>query len=276
MFTLNCKGKLLIIEKPIVMGIINATPDSFYAGSRHATAEDAVRTAAAMLEQGATILDLGGQSTRPGSEQLGTAAEAARMLPVIKAVHSAFPEALLSVDTYHSEVAKAAVDNGASIINDISGGLFDPAMPAVAASLKVPYVCMHLKGDANTMHSAPHYENVALEVLDHLIARLAILKDAGLKDIIVDPGFGFSKTSAHNFQLMKRLEIFSMLQKPLLVGISRKSTVYKTLGVAPEASLNGTTVLHTAALLKGATILRVHDVKEAMEAITLTELIRGA
>lgn len=276
MFTLNCKGKLLVIDRPIVMGIINATPDSFYAGSRHATADDAVRTAATMLEQGAAILDLGGQSTRPGSEKLDPAAEAARMLPVIKAVHNAFPEAILSVDTYHSEVARAAVDSGASLVNDISGGLFDPTMPAVVADLGVPYVCMHLKGNAGTMHSAPHYDNVALEVLDHLIARLSVLKEAGVTDIIVDPGFGFSKTSSHNFQLIKQLEIFSMLPKPLLVGLSRKSTVYKTLGVTPEASLNGTTVLHTAALLKGANILRVHDVKEAMEAITLTEMIKNA
>lgn len=276
MFTLNCKGKLLIIDTPIVMGIINATPDSFYAGSRHATVDDAVRTAATMLEQGAAILDLGGQSTRPGSAQLDPSAEAARMIPVIKGVHGAFPGAVLSVDTYHSEVAKAAVDNGASIINDISGGLFDPAMPTVAAELRVPYVCMHLRGDAGTMHAAPHYENVALEVLDDLIARLAVLAEAGLKDIIIDPGFGFSKTSHHNFQLIRQLEIFNMLQKPLLVGISRKSTVYKSLGITPEASLNGTTVLHTAALLTGATILRVHDVKEAVEAITLTEMIKGA
>jgi dihydropteroate synthase len=195
---------------------------------------------------------------------------------VIKAVHGAFPEAVLSVDTYHSEVAKAAVDSGASLINDISGGLFDPAMSALAARLGVPYVCMHLKGNADTMHSVPHYEHVALEVLDYLIARLAVLKEAGLTDIIIDPGFGFSKTSAHNFQLIRELGIFGMLQKPLLVGISRKSTVYKTLGITPEESLNGSTVLHTAALLKGAAILRVHDVKEAMEAITLTEKIKGA
>jgi dihydropteroate synthase len=273
MFTLNCNGRLLVIEQPIVMGIINATPDSFYSASRQATVDAALAKAEQLLSEGAVILDIGGQSTRPGSQQIDVAEERTRVLPLLEAISKRFPQAFISVDTYHSELASAAVAHGASIINDISGGLFDAAMLDTVASLQVPYICMHLKGTPGTMHEIPKYENLVQEVLDHFIQRIEACRQAGIVDIIIDPGFGFSKTATHNFELIKNLELFAMLKKPLLLGISRKSTIYKTLEIPVEESLNGTTVLHTAGLLKGANILRVHDVKEAMQAIKLCSLI---
>ncbi len=273
MFTLNCKGRLLVIDEPIVMGIINATPDSFYSGSREFSVDGALQKAEAMIAQGATILDIGGQSTRPGSVTINADEELTRILPIIAAIHSRFPDSFLSVDTYYSKVAKAAVEQGASLVNDISGGSFDTAMLTTVAGLRVPYVCMHVKGTVDTMHHAPAYGDIIKEVLDYFIQKLAACTHAGITDIIIDPGFGFSKNSAHNFELLKHLQIFSILNKPLLLGISRKSTIYKTLGIPVEESLNGTTVLHTAGLLKGASILRVHDVKEAVEAVRLTSYL---
>ncbi len=270
MFTLNCKGRLLTIDKPIVMGIINVTPDSFYSGARQPTIDAALQKAEQMLREGAVILDIGGQSTRPGSEQLGADEEIKRILPVIAAIDQHFPQCFISADTYYAQVAEAAVAGGASIINDISGGSFDQNMLTTIASLKVPYVCMHIRGTADTMHEIPRYANITREVLDFFIERIASCRAAGITDIIVDPGFGFSKTMAHNFQLLKNLAAFKILQKPLLLGISRKSTIYKTLGITATEALNGTTVLNTAGLLNGASILRVHDVKEAVEAIALT------
>jgi dihydropteroate synthase len=269
MFTLNCKGRLLKIDTPIVMGIINATPDSFYSGSRQRSVTDALQTAERMLRDGATILDIGGQSTRPGNAILTPEEESGRVLPVIEAISRAFPESFLSVDTYQSVVARSAVEHGAVIVNDVSGASFDAAMLSTVANLRVPYVCTHVKGTADTMHTDPEYTDVTREVLDYFIERTDTCTKAGINDIIIDPGFGFSKNSVHNFQLLQRLEVFSILKKPLLLGVSRKSTIYKTLGITAEEALNGTTVLHTAGLLKGASILRVHDVKEAIEAITL-------
>jgi dihydropteroate synthase len=255
------------------MGIINATPDSFYSGSRGFSVDGALQKAEAMIAQGATILDIGGQSTRPGSVTINADEELTRVLPIITAIHSRFPDSFLSVDTYYSKVAKAAVEQGASLVNDISGGSFDTAMLTIVAGLRVPYVCMHVKGTVNTMHRAPAYEDIIKEVLDYFIQKLAACTHAGITDIIIDPGFGFSKNSAHNFELLKHLQIFSTLKKPLLLGVSRKSTIYKTLAIPVEESLNGTTVLHTAGLLKGASILRVHDVKEAVEAVRLTSYL---
>jgi dihydropteroate synthase len=274
MFTLNCRGKLLVIDDPIVMGIINTTPDSFYGGSRQSTIDGAVQKAGQMLAEGATILDIGGQSTRPGAALLDAEEELGRVIPVIEAIHTQFPAAVLSIDTYRSRVAEKAVDAGASIINDISAGNFDENMLDTAAALTTPYVCMHIKGRAQDMHESPQYENLVKEVLDYFIQRVEICRQKGIEDIIIDPGFGFSKNSTHNFTLLKHLEIFSMLGKPVLLGISRKSTIYKTLGITVEEALNGTTVLHTAGLLKGASILRVHDVKEAVEAIKLTDYLK--
>ncbi len=269
MFTLNCSGRLLIFQQPIVMGIINATRDSFYSASRKPGTDEALRKAEQMINEGATILDIGGQSTRPGSELITAPEELERVLPVIEAINKAFPETILSADTYHSTVAEACIQTGASIINDISGGLFDDAMLATVAKLKAVFICMHIKGTPDTMHQKTIYENVTKEVLDHLIVRTEACRTAGINDVIIDPGFGFSKTIDHNFELLRNLAVFKMLQKPILLGISRKSTIFKTLGVTADEALNGTTVLHTLGLLNGANILRVHDVKEAAEAIKL-------
>lgn len=269
MLTLNCKGRLLSLDTPVVMGIINTTPDSFYAGSRHTALDEIVQTAGRMLEDGATILDLGGQSTRPGSEQIGASAEIDRVVPAIEAVYKAFPETFISVDTYHAAVAEASVVAGACIVNDISGGNLDPEMLTTVGKLQVPYVCMHMQGNPATMQDNPQYNNVVTEVLDFFIQQVEKCHQAGIQDIIIDPGFGFGKTIAHNFQLLKNLRALELLNCPILVGISRKSTIYKTLGVTADQALNGTTVLNTIGLMQGAQILRVHDVREAKEAIEL-------
>ena len=271
MFTINCKGRLLTIEEPIVMGIINVTEDSFYSGSRKPTVDKALQQAEQMIKEGATILDIGGQSTRPGSEQIGAEKEAEKVLPVIEAIHKKFPASFISIDTYHAEVAKYAVDAGACIVNDISGGNFDATMHAIVAGLHVPYICMHIKGTPANMQHDPVYENVTKEVLDYFIKKIEACKQTGIHDVIIDPGFGFGKTITHNFELLRNLSVFKMLEKPILLGISRKSTIYKTLGVNADEALNGSTVLHTIGLLNGAAILRVHDVKEAMEVVKLVE-----
>ena len=269
MYTLNCKGKLLIIDQPVVMGIINITPDSFYSGSRRQATADIVTVAGTMLREGAAMIDLGGQSTRPGSSLVSESEEKSRVIPAIEAIYRQFPHCVISVDTFYATVAEAAVKAGASIVNDISAGLFDTNMLSMVASLDVPYVCMHNKGIGDGMHKDPHYEDIVKEVLDFFIERIAACQNAGIKDVVIDPGFGFAKTIAHNFQLLQRLPVFKMLEKPLLLGVSRKSTIYKTLGITADEALNGSTVLHTIGLLNGAAILRAHDVKEAMEAIKL-------
>ena len=269
MFTLNCKGRLLVIDKPIVMGIINATPDSFYGDSRQQNNDAVLKKAEQMLKEGATILDIGGQSTRPGSENLTADEELKRVIAPIEAIKANFPEAFISIDTYYSLVAKETVAAGASIVNDISAGSMDSEMISTVASLNVPYVLMHMQGTPQTMQHEPVYENVTREILDFFIKKADEFKKAGIKDIIIDPGFGFGKTIQHNFELLRNLSVFKMLNCPILLGISRKSFIYKTLNVSVEDSLNGTTALHSAGLLNGATILRVHDVKEAIETIKL-------
>lgn len=274
MFTLNCKGRLLVVEKPIVMGIINATPDSFFAGSRNEGTEAILRKADQMLKEGAIILDIGGQSTRPGSGKLSAEAELKRVIEPIHALHKNFPGAFISIDTYYSSVASEAVDAGASIVNDISAGSMDEHMIETVAALKVPYVLMHMQGTPQTMQQDPQYKDVTKEVLDFFIRKKNELHKAGITDIIIDPGFGFGKTIAHNFELLRNLSVFKMLDSPLLFGISRKSTIYKTLGLTAAESLNGTTVLNTIGLMNGASILRVHDVKEAIEAIKLFDAYR--
>ena len=269
MFTLNCKGRLVTVEDPAVMGIINITPDSFYAGSRAMQASDVVSKAGLMLEAGALMLDIGGQSSRPGSSFLTADEEWARVREPLLAIHHAFPTAIISIDTFYAAVAQKAVAAGACIVNDISGGLLDPAMLTTVAALTVPYVCMHMKGTPQTMQQHAHYENVTLEVLDYFISRVDACKSAGIKDVILDPGFGFAKTTQHNFRLLRDLQVLTIPGKPLLVGLSRKASIYKTLGTTAADALNGTTVLNTLALQQGATILRVHDVKEAVEAVQL-------
>ena len=269
MFTLNCKGKLLTIEQPLVMGIINATPDSFYKGDLPAGLEEIVVQVGKMTSEGALIIDIGGQSTRPGSERISASEEIQRVIPVIDSILTTYPQTIISIDTYHSEVALAAIKAGASIVNDISAGSLDPEMIHCVSSLKVPYICMHMKGSPEHMQNNPTYDDLIKEVLDFFIDKIEQCKKAGIKDIIIDPGFGFGKTIQQNFILLKQLSVFKMLDKPILAGLSRKSMVYKTLNVDVTAALNGSTVLHTIALQQGASILRVHDVKEAMQAVTL-------
>lgn len=269
MFTLNCKGRLLLIDQPIVMGIINATPDSFFGGSRFNSVDEIVAKAANMLNDGADIIDIGGQSTRPGSEMKSADEEIERVVPAIKAIANRSPHAFISIDTFYSKVAIAAVEAGATIVNDISAGSIDNKMIQTIAELKVPYVLMHMKGTPQTMQQNAVYENVTREVLDFFIAKTNELKNAGIVDLIIDPGFGFAKTIDQNFELLKNLSVFKMLDKAIMVGLSRKSTVYKTLGVSADDALNGTTVLNTIGLMNGASILRVHDVKEAKDAVKL-------
>lgn len=269
MFTLNCKGKLLVAESPLVMGIINITPDSFYEGHLGKTIENILQMAGAMLADGADILDIGGQSTRPGSQRITAGEELKRVVPAIEAINKNYPNAIISVDTYHSKVACEAVAAGAAIVNDISAGAMDEKMLAAVAGLKVPYIAMHMQGTPETMQQSPQYDDAIKEVLDFFIQKIDKCKKAGINDIIIDPGFGFGKTTAHNFQLLKNLRVFEMLGKPILVGLSRKATIYKTLGITAAEALNGTTCLNTTALLNGASILRVHDVKEAKQAVQL-------
>ncbi|MFT3823506.1 MAG: dihydropteroate synthase [Chitinophagaceae bacterium] len=269
MFTLNCKGKLLVIDKPLVMGIINTTPDSFHAASRVSGNDAVLERADQMLTEGASILDIGGQSTRPGSERVSYEEESRRVTSAIEAIHSRFPEAVISVDTYHAKVAAEAVAAGASIVNDIGAGNMDADMLPTVAALQVPYICMHMLGTPLSMQQQPVYENIAREVLDFFIHKIAECTRLGINDVIVDPGFGFGKNSQHNLSLLKQMGVLKMLEKPLLVGFSRKTTIYKTLGITAAEALNGTTVINTISLMNGAHILRVHDVKEAMEAVKL-------
>lgn len=273
MYTLNCKGRLLVLDKPVVMGILNITPDSFYSGSRTETNDAILVKAEQMLNEGAAILDIGGQSTRPGSKRLTAEDELQRVLPAIEILKKHSPNCFLSVDTYHAKVAKEAVQAGADIVNDISGGEMDTEMIATVAALKVPFIAMHMQGTPGTMQENPTYKHVTGEVLDHFIKKTEQCTAAGITDVIIDPGFGFGKTIAHNFQLLRELEVFQILKYPLLAGLSRKSTICKTLGTTAEEALNGTTVLNTIAVQKGAAILRVHDVKEAHEVITLVQSV---
>jgi dihydropteroate synthase len=275
MFTLNCKGKLLCFREPVVMGILNLTPDSFYAESRQQSIDAVLKRAEKMVNEGAAILDLGGQSTRPGSERISAEAEAARVVPVIESVHYNFPDLLISVDTYFSTVASQAVKAGAVIVNDISGGTFDEQMIPAVAKMKVPFVCTHVVGNPQSMHNVPAYKDVTADVLDFFSRQVRVCREAGIKDIIIDPGIGFSKSIEQNFQLISELELLQILELPVLLGVSRKGTIYRTLGVTAEDALNGTTILNTIGLMNGTAILRVHDVREAKEAIILTGKIKG-
>lgn len=276
MFTLNCKGRLLVIDRPLVMGILNCTPDSFYSGSRTSHSTDLIERAGQMIRDGASILDLGGQSTRPGSIRLSQEEEHQRVIPAIKVVRQAYPDIFISIDTFYASIAKEAVLAGADLVNDISSGDLDPDMLVTVGQLNVPFISMHMKGTPETMQQKAHYDSVELEVMDYFIKKKFECEQAGIKDLIIDPGFGFGKTPQHNLRLLQALEIFKQFKSPILVGLSRKSTICKILNIQPEEALNGTTVLNTVALLKGARILRVHDVKEAKEAILLTEALNHA
>ena len=291
-YTLNLGGKLFPLSRPVVMGILNLTPDSFYAGSRmldptsadskeaeaSATMSEAERIRArvhAILDEGGTMIDVGAYSTRPGAPDVTEDEEMRRLAYGLELLRQEAPDAIVSVDTFRSEVAKMCVrDYGVQIINDISGGEMDRAMFHTVGRLGVPYILMHMQGEPRTMQQAPHYEDVRSEVVIYLARRAQLLRDHGVKDIILDPGFGFGKTLEHNYELMAHLEDFHELDLPLLVGISRKSMIYRLLGGTPMDALNGTTVLNTYALMKGAHILRVHDVKAAAEAVKIYETLQ--
>ncbi len=256
------------------MGIVNATPDSFYTESRKQTVDTALALTEKMLNDGATFIDIGGQSTRPTSEQISIDEELNRVLPVIESIIKQFPEAKISIDTFNAKVAKYAVEAGAMMVNDIGGGTLDAAMFETIAALDVPYVCMHIKGTPQTMQQQTNYTNVVKEVKDYFIDKIEAAKQVDLNQIILDIGFGFAKTVEQNFHLVKHLRDLTSLQKPLLLGVSRKSSIYKTLGITAQEALNGTTVLNAIGILNGANILRVHDVKEAVEAIKLCEYFK--
>lgn len=273
--TLNCKGTLLDLSRPRIMGILNTTPDSFFDGGVHNSVDAALAQAEKMLKQGADLLDVGGMSSRPGAELIDADEELRRVIPVLEALHQSFPEALLSIDTFRGKVARAAVDAGACMINDISAGSLDSSLLPTVLELQVPYVLMHMQGAPKTMQQKPEYKQVVEEVFDFLNERMQNLRAQGLHDIVLDPGFGFGKSLSHNYQLLKNLHIFKLGGAPVLAGISRKSMICKALGVNPGKALNGTTALHMVALQQGANILRVHDVKEAAECIRLYELLEN-
>jgi dihydropteroate synthase len=267
--TLNCNGKLLDISRPIVMGVLNMTPDSFFAGSRMSDEKALLQRAERMITEGSSILDIGGMSSRPGATIIDEAEEMRRVLPAIEVVKKTFPTAIISIDTIRASVAQAAVEAGASIVNDISAGNLDEKMFVTVAKLNVPYILMHMKATPKTMQEVAIYDNISLEILDFFIEKIGILRGLGVKDIVVDAGFGFGKTVEQNFELLRKLSVFKILDCPLLVGVSRKTMIWKTLDITPDAALNGTTAANMLALMNGAKILRVHDVKEAIETIKI-------
>lgn len=274
MLTLNSQGKTLNSTKPLIMGILNITPDSFYQKSRVTAVSEAIDLAGNMLADGASIIDIGGQSTRPGAIAISANEELDRIGSIIEAVVKQFPDLFISVDTYFSEVAKQVVKAGAHIINDISGGLYDANMFKTIAALNVPYVLMHVNDNKDEMHTVKNEASIMPVLHSFFTTTCATAKEAGIHQLMLDPGFGFSKSPTQNFELISNLSTLTAYQKPLLIGVSRKSTIYKTLGITAAEALNGTTVLHTAALLHGASILRVHDVKEANEVVTLCSYLQ--
>ena len=273
---INVNGRLIDLSEPQVMGILNVTPDSFYAGSRMETEKDIINRLHQITSEGASLLDIGAYSSRSGAEHISAEEEMNRLRAGLDLVRKHQPEAVVSVDTFRADVAKMCVEEyGVAIINDISAGHMDPAMFETIAKLSVPYIMMHMQGTPQDMQMNPHYDNLLKEVFLYFAERVQKLRDLGVKDIIIDPGFGFGKTLEHNYELMNHLDEFQLFELPLLVGISRKSMIYKLLGSNPEEALNGTTVLNTLALMKGANILRVHDVKAAKEAVTLVEKMKS-
>jgi dihydropteroate synthase len=271
--TINARGRLMDLSSPQVMGIINLTPDSFFADSRKPAIADALQQAGQMLSDGASMLDLGAYSSRPGAANISVQEETERLLPVVEAILKAYPDAVLSIDTFRSAVAEAAIKAGAHMINDISGGQLDADMFATIAQLQVPYILMHMKGTPQNMVQQAQYQDVFSEVYDYLAQRYEELRSLGVHDVIIDPGFGFAKTAEHSYTLINRLQELGRLQLPVLVGISRKRMIYGVLGTTAAEALNGTTVLNTIALTKGANILRVHDVKEAVQAVKLWQMV---
>ena len=270
---LNCNGKLLDLSSPVVMGIVNVTPDSFFSGSRKTDTPEIVKTCEAMLQDGASILDIGGYSSRPGATVVEESEENRRVVTAIKAVIKAFPEAVISVDTFRSSVASAALDEGAAIVNDISAGEDDTEMLHLVARRQVPFIMMHKRGNPQTMSSLTQYNNVVLDIMDYFIQRLQLTQQLGIHDVVIDPGFGFAKTMEQNYKLLGGLSTLALLQKPILAGISRKQMLRKLLDITTEDALNATSIANTIALIKGASILRVHDVKEAVQCIKIVQAI---
>jgi dihydropteroate synthase len=268
---INCKGKLIDLSTPKVMGILNVTPDSFFDGGKYTAMDAILFQAEKMLSEGADFIDIGGMSSKPGASIISAEDEIQRVLPALEAILKRFPETIISIDTVHAKTAQETIAAGAAIINDISAGEMDKNMISTVAKLQVPYILMHMKGTPETMQQQPSYENVSKEVIRFLLQKINHCRESGIKDLIIDPGFGFGKTTEHNFQLLKNLKSFEILGVPILCGLSRKSMINKILGISAKDSLNGTTALNTLALLNGANILRVHDVKEAKEAIQLVE-----
>jgi dihydropteroate synthase len=269
--TINCKGQLIDLSTPKIMGILNVTPNSFYDGGKFTLSENGLSHVGKILEEGATFIDIGAYSSKPNAEFVSEEEERNRILPVVQSILKQFPDALLSIDTFRSEIAAVCIENGAAIINDISAGNLDEKMMDVVAKYNVPYIMMHMRGTPQTMQSQTNYENIIKEMLFYFSEKVNKARSLGINDLIIDPGFGFAKTLEQNYEVLQNLELFKMLDLPILAGISRKSMVYKPLGLTADEALNGTTVLNTIALSKGANILRVHDVKEALECVKLFE-----
>lgn len=274
--TLNIAGKLLDLSTPQVMGILNVTPDSFFSGSRVLQIEDAYKKADKMLSEGASILDIGGHSTRPGADAVSEEEELHRVLPVVEMLRKRFPQVIVSIDTFRASVARKSIESGAHIINDIAGGNLDPLMFETVAELNVPYILMHSRGTPQTMKELTHYDDLVTDVMRELQTKIYQLRQLGVKDIVADMGFGFAKNADQNYILLRELRAFEALNVPLLVGVSRKSMIWRKLDITPDQSLNGTTALNTVAILNGANLLRVHDVKEAVEVIKLVRLMQLA
>jgi dihydropteroate synthase len=270
---INCQGKLIDLATPKVMGILNVTPNSFYDGGKYKNESEIVKQVETMLVDGADFIDVGAYSSKPNAEFVSEEEEIARLIPVLKLVLKEFPTTLLSVDTFRSEVANVAVKSGASIINDISAGGLDDKMMETIGKLQVPYIMMHMKGTPQTMTQLTQYDDIVKDMLFYFSEKVALARSFGINDLIIDPGFGFAKTVEQNFEIMQKLELFKVLELPILAGVSRKSMIYKPLDLTPEKALNGTTALNMIALTKGASILRVHDVKEAVECVKLFSLM---
>ncbi|MFK7749763.1 MAG: dihydropteroate synthase [Kordia sp.] len=275
MKSINCKGHLVSLDTPKIMGILNVTPDSFYDGGKYKDATSILLQVEKMLTDGATFVDVGAYSSRPNAPKVSLEEEKQRLLPILELILKEFPNTILSVDTFRSKVAKAAIDVGAAIVNDISAGNFDATMMQTVGELGVPYIMMHIQGTPETMQQNPSYENVVKDILQELSEKVAVARSYKINDLIIDPGFGFGKTIAHNYSILKNLRLFEMLDCPVLAGVSRKSMIYKVLETSPKEALNGTSILHTIALQNGASILRVHDVKEAVECVKLLEMVDG-
>ncbi|WP_108866705.1 dihydropteroate synthase [Aquimarina aquimarini] len=271
--TINCKGSLLDLSTPKVMGILNLTPDSFYDGGKYKNENDLLQQAEKMLIDGATFIDLGAYSSRPGAIHISAEEEKKRILPIVSLLLDKFPKTLVSIDTFRSEIAQLCIQAGAALINDISAGKMDDNMIPIVGQLGIPYIMMHMKGTPQTMKSMDHYDNMLLEINSYFAERIAEARKHNIHDIIIDPGFGFAKNIPQNFELLKKLKLLGIQDVPLLAGLSRKSMIYKTLDISPQEALNGTTSLNTVALLNGASILRVHDIKEAIECINLVDMM---